>query len=153
MKKLLYLFLAISIISCGGDDDENSSTNFLSIYNGITWAEPGPFEGQYVRYWYNFSPNGFYEGEAYSADGESVDCGTNYLAWGANNSGYSFEVIENSSEILRLFFTETDGQYNYEATITYTVSSDGNSLIEEYTDDEFGTSYSTYVRDSSFTCP
>jgi len=27
MKKLLYLFLAITIISCGGDDDENNTSN------------------------------------------------------------------------------------------------------------------------------
>lgn len=149
MKKLLYLFLAITLISCGGDDDENNSTNFLSIYDGITWVEPGSIDG--YRLWVKFSPNGFYDSEAYS-DGESFDCGEDFYAWESNNLGYSYEVIENSSEILRLFFTETDGQYNYEATITYTVSSDGNSLTEEYSDD-IGTSYSTYVRDSSFPCP
>ena len=27
MKKLLYLFLAITIFSCGGDDDENNTSN------------------------------------------------------------------------------------------------------------------------------
>ena len=45
MKKLLYLFLAISIISCGGDDD-GSSDNLLSSWqltvDGQTYAESSP---------------------------------------------------------------------------------------------------------------
>ena len=45
MKKLPYLFLAISILSCGGDDD-GSSDNLLSSWqltvDGQTYAESSP---------------------------------------------------------------------------------------------------------------
>ena len=34
MKKLLYLFLAIIIISCGGDDDGNAPLDYLGTYRG-----------------------------------------------------------------------------------------------------------------------
>jgi len=34
MKKLLYLFLAITIISCGGDDDGNAPLDYLGTYQG-----------------------------------------------------------------------------------------------------------------------
>lgn len=34
MKKLLYLFLAITIISCGGDDDGNAPLDYLGTYRG-----------------------------------------------------------------------------------------------------------------------
>ena len=34
MKNLLYLFLAISIISCGGDDDGNAPLDCLGTYRG-----------------------------------------------------------------------------------------------------------------------
>jgi len=37
MKKLLYLFLAITIISCGGDDDWNNTTEIRAEYVG-TWS-------------------------------------------------------------------------------------------------------------------
>ncbi|MGC6414149.1 MAG: hypothetical protein ACON5K_05555 [Bacteroidia bacterium] len=34
MKNLLYLFLAIAIISCGGEDDGNAPLNYLGTYRG-----------------------------------------------------------------------------------------------------------------------
>ncbi len=38
MKKLLYLFLAIIIISCGGDDDGNAPLDYLGTYRGDVMA-------------------------------------------------------------------------------------------------------------------
>ncbi len=37
MKKLLYLLLAITIISCGGDDDGSNTTEIRAEYVG-TWS-------------------------------------------------------------------------------------------------------------------
>ena len=37
LRKLLYLFLAITIISCGGDDDGNNTTEIRAEYVG-TWS-------------------------------------------------------------------------------------------------------------------
>lgn len=45
MNKLLYLFLAITIISCGGDDDSNGNSNqpqtFLEKYDSVVWENTG----------------------------------------------------------------------------------------------------------------
>jgi len=40
MKKLLYLFLAITIISCGGDDDGNANNNSSNLtINPPSWIQ------------------------------------------------------------------------------------------------------------------
>jgi hypothetical protein len=45
MKKLLYLFLAITIISCGGDDDRNTNNNS----NNLTINPPSWIQGTYLQ--------------------------------------------------------------------------------------------------------
>lgn len=44
MKKLLYLFLALTIISCGGDDDSgtNEPQSFFEKYDGVVWEYNDP---------------------------------------------------------------------------------------------------------------
>ncbi len=44
MKKLLYLFLAITIFSCGGDDDGNTNNNS----NNLTINPPSWIHGVYL---------------------------------------------------------------------------------------------------------
>ena len=46
MKKLLYLFLAITIISCGGDDDSGNTNNNSS---NLTINPPGWIQGVYLQ--------------------------------------------------------------------------------------------------------
>ena len=38
MKKLLYLFLALFIVACGGDDDGNAPLDYLGTYRGDVMA-------------------------------------------------------------------------------------------------------------------
>jgi hypothetical protein len=45
MKKLLYLLLAITIISCGGDDDGNTNNNS----NNLTINPPSWIQGLYLQ--------------------------------------------------------------------------------------------------------
>ena len=45
MKKLLYLFLAITIISCGGDDDSGNANNNSS---NLTINPPSWIQGTYL---------------------------------------------------------------------------------------------------------
>ena len=50
MKKLLYLFLAITIISCGGDDDGNAPLDYLGTYRGdIIVYLNGNYQGVYLQ--------------------------------------------------------------------------------------------------------
>ena len=46
MKKLLYLFLAITIISCGGDDDSGNTNNNSS---NLTINPPSWIQGVYLQ--------------------------------------------------------------------------------------------------------
>ena len=46
MKKLLYLFLAITIISCGGDDDSGNTNNNIS---NLTINPPSWIHGVYLQ--------------------------------------------------------------------------------------------------------
>lgn len=45
MKKLLYLFLAITIISCGGEDDRNANNNG----SNLTINPPSWIQGTYLQ--------------------------------------------------------------------------------------------------------
>lgn len=45
MKKLLYLFFAITFISCGGDDDRNANNNS----NNLTINPPSWIQGLYLQ--------------------------------------------------------------------------------------------------------
>ena len=86
MKKLLYLFLAITIISCGGDDDSNdSNTNCTNTtINTPSWL---------------YKPNGsdcFYRTE--NSDGTLGDFGFNF-----NENGFGeYRWEENGSTLLCL---------------------------------------------------
>ena len=64
MKKLLYLFLAITIISCGGDDDSGNTNNNSSnlTINPPSWIQ-GTYlyevAGQILPQGYEFKPDDF----------------------------------------------------------------------------------------------
>ena len=62
MKKLLYLFLAITIISCGGDDDGNTNNNSSNLtINPPSWIHGVYFQegvnGQTIPQGWEFKPD------------------------------------------------------------------------------------------------
>jgi len=152
MKKLIFIFLALIIVACGSDDSSEQQ-NFLQKYNGITWVNSfGVGEGDIVIFWENLSLDGYSDGEAYESDGNIAYCGGSFFAWGVDYFGDRYEIIENSSDRLRIQYIESDGDNSSESTYTYTVSNNGNTL--NYTnvapEDEYT---GTYTRDDSFPCP
>lgn len=64
MKKLLYLFLAITIISCGGNDDSGNTNNNSSnlTINPPSWIQGTYLQevaGQILPLGYEFKPDDF----------------------------------------------------------------------------------------------
>ena len=64
MKKLLYLFLALTIISCGGDDDSGNTNNNSSnlTINPPSWIQGTYLQevaGQTLPQGYEFKPDDF----------------------------------------------------------------------------------------------
>ena len=147
MKNLLIYFLAILIVACGSDDSSEQQ-NFLQKYNGISWADDEVLIEGDVVFWIVFSPDGLSEGEAFN-DG-NVYCGTNMFPWGVYG-GYGYEIIENSSDRLRIEYLDEDDGSNNE-TYTYTVSNNGIILNEEAITPTGGYSI-TYTRNNSLPCP
>ncbi len=62
MKKLLYLFLAITIISCGGDDNGSANNSSNLTINPPTWIQGTYLQdigGQTISNGYEFKSNDF----------------------------------------------------------------------------------------------
>ena len=66
--------------------------------------------------------------------------------------GDRYEIIENSSDRLRIQFIESDGDNSYESTYTYTVSNNGIILNEEAITSTGGSTV-TRTRNNSLPCP
>ena len=76
-----------------------------------------------------------------------------FFAWGVDYFGDRYEIIENSSDRLRIeYFDGEDGNSLNNATYTYTVSNNGIILNEEIIDSD-GEYTSTYTRNHSLPCP
>ncbi len=55
MKKILYLFIILTFFACGGDDEDNQTSNFetevqnLTIESAtVTWNTPTNFSGDVI---------------------------------------------------------------------------------------------------------
>ena len=122
MKKLLYFFLAITIISCGGDDDSNGNSNqpqtFLEKYDSVVWENTGS-AGDRAAFINNPKTLALYndacfiyslEGATETPDGDTVTISIQ-------------DETENSISLLTqsAFFPEDNGLF------IFTVTSDGNT--------------------------
>jgi len=115
MKKLLYLFLAITIISCGGDDDSGNTNNNSSnlTINPPSWIQGTYFQevaGQILPQGYEFKPDDFC-----SVSSNISACYQAQLDLYANNPSFETDVYEESSGS-RYFIELTIGLgiYSYE---------------------------------------
>jgi len=139
MKKLLYLFLAITFISCS-DDDSESNTPFLTQYNDVIWVET---YDETTDYWLIFETNGVTEGKRYD-DGSEEYCDSEFNGWGSGPC--PINIIDNSRDLL-VAESECEGVVY---TVTFTVTNSGNTLTAVYSDE---TGYSeVYVRRNSVPC-
>ena len=139
MRKLLYLFLAITVISCSKDDD-NEPNSFTEKYNSIVWIgdDSVPDDSYFVAV-YN-QPEKVYYWETY-LDGEYCFP----ITFGqANEFGDIYTVTENTLNNLIITNTSSEGE---EYNIKFTVSNDESLLTLQFLD---GSGYTeTYSRSSS----
>ena len=74
MKKLLFLFTTLLLISCSSEDDD-STQNFLEKYNGVYWASN---ENDAGDFWLQFNLTNFVQ-----CDDDGVDaCYCDSVTWG-----------------------------------------------------------------------
>lgn len=145
MKKLLYLFLAITIISCGGDDDSNGTNEpqtFLEKYDGIVWiGDESTADDSYFLAVYN-QPEKLYYWET-DLDGEycfPVTFGQ------PDEFGDVVTIIENTSNNLILTVTTNAGEEN---NIRLTAGNEGSNLTVEWIYETGLNDTETYSRSSS----
>jgi hypothetical protein len=130
MKKLLYLFFAITLLGCSSDDEDTTQT-FLEKYEGIVWeteasiTEPDYFHG--VRFLN--SPMTLIWNEKYNNFNDCL-----YYVFGEINQvdtdrAVQVTLIENSENTLVLKFVEKQvGEAEISTTTTITVIDEGNTI-------------------------
>ena len=137
MKKLLYLFLAITFIGCSSDDNSNeepANQLFLDIYDGVVWRVVQPKEDYFsdklnvysdpssMSVFYDGCDNAIF-GEPYSFTDDGVVIGE--VTYSIQNEGQNNIVIFGQ-------FVDNEGNVSPQTrTITCTVSSGGNALLLE----------------------
>ena len=126
MKKLLYLFLAITIISCSKDDSSEPQT-FFEKYDGVVWQK----NDSDPDYTYRLQFNNATQPSVTSYDGSfgGAVCVSSLIEDGNNELT---EINEDGFIILGEFI-EDSIVYSYSATIE--VSENGNQLTITYSDD------------------
>ena len=149
MKKLILFILIPFFIACSDDDSNNNNAgSFLDEYNGVIWLDDANDEN--YEFWWIFTPDGVTDGERYYDD-----CDTWYIEWGELNDDYSVDVVENTSNRLEImiidYVTDTNGNpITHSKSMTFTVSSDGNTLTATYNDGTGDTE--TYSRSDNSPC-
>ena len=147
MKKLLYIFLGLSLIFACSDDssddsiDDSSDGNqlFIEKYDGIVWQRL-PLSNDYdIRIAFINSSNSITQyGDE---EGEEVYC-TSYPIEGTTNDpvdGITTTSIQEETEnSLSIFIEFDDGEDVGSYTTVFTVTSDGSSytLTKTYSDSD-----------------
>ena len=130
MKKLLFLFTTLLLISCSSEDDNETSETktFLEKNDGLGF---GFYDGDEF---YKF----FYNDDVFLKEVDSEDVGESFCVEyreGTNNvNGLTFnvEILTNDSERLIVKFFNNSGE---ESTTEYIVDSTQNELTIEYDND------------------
>jgi len=129
MKNILYLFFAITLLSCGSDEanapDDNITKTFLEKYEDVVFeCQNCPFQSDYSNPLYiGFTPSTNF----YYYNWDLFGCG--YLFEGdlngLNDDWGTLVISNNSSNNLTFTKTYSDG------IETYSFSTNGTSLILE----------------------
>ena len=137
MKKLLYLFLAITFIGCSSDDNSNedpSNQLFLDIYDGIVWKSESQSNNSISKRTFSSDPSSL---EAYD-DGSCYDIifGEPYPFKDdgvvVGEITYTIQSEGDNSLVLLGQFVDNEGSLgNRTLTITFTLSSGGNTMLVE----------------------
>ena len=103
MKKLLFLFTTLLLISCSSEDDD-STQNFLEKYNGVYWASN---ENDAGDFWLQFNLTNFVQCD----DDGVVPCFCDSVTWGGMiDVNTTVSVKENGVEKLVINYSaQIDG--------------------------------------------
>lgn len=116
MKKLLYLFLAITIISCGGDDDGTTSSSSNLTINPPAWIQGTYYQvfttGEVLPYGYEFKADDFC-----SISNNLATCNKEQLEFyesGTTLFADVYEESDNSRYLLEITFQSLTSTYEFE---------------------------------------
>jgi hypothetical protein len=134
MKKLL-LLSALLIFACSSDDSNDDPTNqlFLDIFDGVVWQSGSPDAVDSLTFSSDPSSITFYDfgscdtiifGETYPFTGTAADAIT-----------YTIQSESESRLVLTLQLDVNEGDLTYNSNRIFTVSSGGNTLLEEFAPD------------------
>ena len=103
MKKLLFLFTTLLLISCSSEDDD-STQNFLEKFNGVYWASN---ENDAGDFWLQFNLTNFVQCD----DDGVVPCFCDSVTWGGMiDVNTTVSVKENGVEKLVINYSaQIDG--------------------------------------------
>ena len=123
MKKLLYLFLAITVACSSGDDsttpDNNDPQTFFEKYDSVVWEEEEDYEDYINRIQFNNGTSVSFN--YYTVEEDYIDCGVALL----DSAG---ELIEENENSFVLFNEDFEGDTNYSYTITVSAIDGGSKL-------------------------
>ena len=125
MKNLTLLILSVLLLSCSSDNSEDVSVeegNFLEVYNGVVWKNYN--DRLKVSYWCVFTPISMSEAEY--MDGQGDDCQIYISKWGVQTLDGKVIIKENSKNLLKFDFVDTNGVIDDSYTVT--TSQNGNVL-------------------------
>ena len=117
MKKLLYLFLAITIISCGGDDDSGNTNNNSSnlTINPPSWIQGVylqlyPITGDVLPVGYEFKSDDFC-----TVSNNTASCTKEQLEFWASSNLFAdvYEEIDNDRYFLEITFQTYTTTYEF----------------------------------------
>lgn len=133
MKKLLYLFLALTVIACSNDDSSEPQT-FFQKYDGVVWQE----DTSEPDYTYRVQIN---NGSQPSITYYEEYAGSSYCDSSLVESAGELTEVNEDSFVLFYEYTEDNIVYSY--TVTLVVSGGGNQLTVTDSDDpDFPDTYS-----------
>ena len=144
MKKILYLFLAVTIFACSSDDSsDNSNQTFLERFDGVVWDED--FYSTNPEYSYRIivsnNPKSVTFNEIYNMDiPNELNCYTEVIG------NEFFRIIENSGD--RLVYIEEATQYITRLTVNNNVNlvSEGEEINGLYTEYFSKTQFSNFCQ-------
>jgi len=131
MKKFSLLILSVLLLSCSSESNDeivDPEGNFLDVYNGVIWSLNGGDEEWYIfksesLEWIEYVSNVF-------------GCESEVYKWGVEcqcESGGKFNIKENSKNLLKIEYIDSDPNDNYLMTIT--ASENGNTINIIFSDD------------------
>ena len=145
MKKILFLFSTLFLISCSSDDDD-SNQNFLEKYNGVYWASNDNDD-----FWLQFNLANFVQCD--NDDNESCYC--DLVSWGGSFENVAtVSIKQNEVEKLIINFSAQIEDITLSYDLNIKAINDGNGIEVLYPAgfEDVNESTETFTRYNSQPC-